>query len=52
MLLLSVGVLAVSFIELLMLIYLTRPQEDYDEQVWGETIRTYPSQQDEGPSLS
>lgn len=44
MVLLSLGVGLVSFIELLMLIYLTRPQEQKDEDVWGGTIRTYDAQ--------
>jgi hypothetical protein len=32
--LLSLGVLGISFIDLLTLIYLTRPQEQYDEEPW------------------
>lgn len=35
---LSIGVGLISFVELMMLIYLTRPQEQRDEDVWnGET---------------
>ena len=42
---LSLGVFLVSFIEVLMLIYLTRPQEKRDENVWGDdTARTYDPQ--------
>ena len=33
-LLLSLGVIGISFIDLLTLIYLTRPQEQYDEEPW------------------
>jgi hypothetical protein len=32
--LLSLGVIGISFIDLLTLIYLTRPQEQYDEEPW------------------
>jgi len=44
MYLLSMVIGLVSFIERFTLIYLTRPQEDYEEQPWESEVRTYDSQ--------
>lgn len=41
---LSLGVFFVSFIEIMILIYLTRPQEQKDEDVLTGTTRTYDAQ--------
>jgi len=34
--LMGFGTVIISFIELILLIYLTRPQEDYSEKVWED----------------
>jgi len=45
MVMLGLGVLFVSFIDLLMLIYLTRPQEEQKKDTeWSDTMRTYDAQ--------
>lgn len=44
--LLGVGVSIVSFIELFTLIYLTRPQEDYNEKPWDDTKDVWESKKD------
>jgi len=44
MYILSLGVGLVSFIEMWILIYLTRPQEDKSEKIWDDSERTYDTQ--------